>query len=86
MTAKITAAELSHLAQEAEVTDPVRWGHLDISQAQAYDMIAASILEQFDPERLTSDDVVIMLCALTKLTVENFILNSEFLTLRSESS
>jgi hypothetical protein len=84
--AKLTATELSQLAQEAEITDPVRWGHLNISQAQAYDMIAASILEQFDPERLTSDDVVIMLCALTKLTVENFILNSELLTLRGESS
>jgi hypothetical protein len=83
---KITATELSQLAQEAEVTDPVRWGHLNISQAQAYDMIAASILEQFDPERLTSDDVVIMMCALTKLTVENFILNSELLTLRGEHS
>jgi hypothetical protein len=79
---KLTATELSQLAQEAEVTDPMRWGHLDISQTQAYDMIAASILEQFDPERLTSDDVIIMMCALTKLTVENFILNSELLTLR----
>jgi hypothetical protein len=84
--AKITARELSQLAQEAEITDPVRWGHLNISQAQAYDLIAANILEQFNTDEITDDDIVIMLCALTKLTVENFILNSELLTTRQENS
>ena len=57
------------LAQEVEVTDPIDWGMLAINEEEAYRMMAISILETFPDESITIQAV------LTKLTVENFVLN-----------
>jgi hypothetical protein len=57
------------LAQEVEVTDPIDWGMLAIDEEEAYRMMAISILETFPDESITIQSV------LTKLTVENFVLN-----------
>lgn len=57
------------LAQEVEVTDPIDWGMLAIDEQEAYRMMAISILETFPDESITIQAV------LTKLTVENFVLN-----------
>lgn len=57
------------LAQEVEVTDPIDWGMLAIDEEEAYRMMAISILESFPDESITIQAV------LTKLTVENFVLN-----------
>lgn len=57
------------LAQEVEVTDPIDWGMLAIGEEEAYRMMAISILETFPDESVTIQAV------LTKLTVENFVLN-----------
>ena len=57
------------LAQEVEVTDPIDWGMLAIDEEEAYRMMAISILETFPDESITIQAVI------TKLTVENFVLN-----------
>jgi hypothetical protein len=57
------------LAQEVEVTDPIDWGMLAINEEEAYRMMAISILETFPDESITIQAVI------TKLTVENFVLN-----------
>lgn len=57
------------LAQEVEVTDPIDWGMLAIDEEEAYRMMAISILETFPDESVTIQAVI------TKLTVENFVLN-----------
>jgi hypothetical protein len=57
------------LAQEVEVADPIDWGMLAIDEEEAYRMMAISILETFPDESITIQSV------LTKLTVENFVLN-----------
>lgn len=65
-------AELSELAQEYELSDPIDWGMLHIREEEAYDMIAeqvATILNgSEDPARVAA-------IAMTKLLVENFVLN-----------
>lgn len=65
-------SELSQLAQEYELSDPIDWGMLAIREDQAYDMIAeqvATILNgSEDPARVAA-------IAMTKLLVENFVLN-----------
>lgn len=62
------------LAKECEAADPIDWGLLSITEEQAYQMMASSVLEQFDhldkEERLT-----VMYATVTKLLVENFVLN-----------
>lgn len=60
---------LVNLAQEVEITDPIDWGMLAISEQDAYNMMATSVLEMFPDERIEIQAVIV------KLTVENFVLN-----------
>ena len=66
--------QLISLAKEVENTDPIDWGMLAISEDQAYELIASSVLENY---LLTDSDYrdIIMLSVVLKLTVENFVLN-----------
>jgi len=57
------------LAQEVEITDPIDWGMLAISEEEAYTIMATSVLETFPDERIEIQAVIV------KLTVENFVLN-----------
>ena len=53
------------LAKETEVTDPIDWGNLNISEDQAYKMMASHVMEM-DLDDLTSRAII------TKMLVENF--------------
>ena len=65
---------LVELAMECELTDPIDWGLLAITEKQAYQMMASSLLEQFD--NVNKEDMMpIILATATKLLVENFVLN-----------
>lgn len=63
---------LVELAMEAEVTDPIDWGYLNISEEEAYRLMALHVLEM-NNDRLTSDAIIV------KLLVENFALNMRLL-------
>ena len=56
------------LAKEGAEMDPIDWGDLNITEDQAYVMMAAHVLEM-PLEDLTSRAVIV------KLLVENFVLN-----------
>ena len=56
------------LAKEASIADPIDWGELNITEEQAYVMMATHILEM---ERNSLTDAAI----IVKLLVENFVLN-----------
>jgi hypothetical protein len=62
------------LAKECELTDPIDWGKLAITEDQAYQMMASSLLEQFS-EIQDEDFRMVLLATTTKLLVENFVLN-----------
>ena len=64
--------DLVELALEVEVTDPIDWGELNISEQEAYRMFAASVL-QMDDEPLANKAIIV------KLLVENFVLNLKLL-------
>jgi hypothetical protein len=69
-----TAAQIAELAMETELTDPIDWGMLSVDEITAYKLIASSVLERFDS--VDSDDKLIVAQAtITKLIVENFVLN-----------
>lgn len=59
------------LAKEVEGGDPIDWGMLQVDEDTTYDLIASQVVEKFgsDIDRLT------MLSTITKLVVENFVLN-----------
>jgi hypothetical protein len=60
------------LAKEGAEFDPIDWGDLNISEEQAYIMMAAHVLEM-ELEDLTSRAIIV------KLLVENFVLNLKLL-------
>jgi len=65
---------LVDLAMECELSDPIDWGMLHITEEQAYQMMASQLLEQFG--NVNKEDVLpVVLATATKLLVENFVLN-----------
>jgi len=80
---KITLEQLVEIAAEVEAGDPTDWGKLAVGQEQAFRMIGTSILDMFDKEAYTDDDKLIMLATITKLTVENMLLNIKVMNKKS---
>ena len=56
------------LAKEANTVDPIDWGQLNITEEQAYIMMATHVLEM-ERNHLTDGAIIV------KLLVENFALN-----------
>ncbi len=69
-----TVKQLADLARETDEQDPIDWGQLKVTEDQAYEMMASNVLEQFtgipEDQRLT-----VAMATVTKLLVENFVLN-----------
>jgi hypothetical protein len=66
----LSVKQLAELAKEVETEDPIDWGMLAIDEDQAYELIASQVLELYN----TSDQYA-LLASVTKLIVENFVLN-----------
>ena len=60
------------LAKETSVTDPIDWNELNITEEQAYIMMATHVLEM-ERNHLTDAAIIV------KLMVENFVLNLKLL-------
>jgi hypothetical protein len=69
-----TVKQLAELAMEAEMSDPIDWGLLTVSEREAFEMMASQVLEQMFavPE---NERAVVAMATMTKLLVENFVLN-----------
>jgi hypothetical protein len=65
--------QIVKLAQEVEVEDPIDWGMLEVSEDDAYKLIAMNVVNQFD--KYSIHERQIMIATITKLVVENFVLN-----------
>ena len=60
------------LAKEGAEMDPINWGDLNITEDQAYIMMATHVL-QMERNHLTDGAIIV------KLLVENFVLNLKLL-------
>ena len=60
------------LAMESDIADPIDWSELNISEEQAYIMMATHVL-QMERNHLTDGAIIV------KLMVENFVLNLKLL-------
>ena len=71
---KASILQLAELAMESEIADPIDWGMLSISERDAYIMMASNVIEQLES---VSDEErpVVAMATITKLLVENFVLN-----------
>lgn len=63
---------LVELAMDNEITDPIDWNELNISEKEAYTMMATHVLEMDDNPTVNKSIIV-------KLMVENFVLNLKLL-------
>lgn len=70
--------QLIELAEEIEMSDPIDWGMLSISERDAYELIAGSVLENYLGMDKDCRDMM-LLATTVKLTVENFVLNLKLL-------
>jgi|TARA_B110000977_G_scaffold75808_1_gene102301 hypothetical protein len=61
-------ATLVELAMVSEIADPISWDNLNITEEQAYIMMATHVLDM-DRNNLTDGAIIV------KLLVENFVLN-----------
>lgn len=75
--AQITIDDLIDVAFAVEEGDPIDWAAFKKGKEQAMRMIASSILEQFNKDQFTEQDILIMLAAITKLVTENMILHTK---------
>lgn len=74
------------LMQQTETEDPIDWGMLNIDEENATRLIASSMLEHYESEIRPLDDATrdyIVVSAMGKLALENFVLNMKLLQARS---
>jgi len=70
----LSVDQIALLAQEVEITDPIDWDMLNVDENTSYKLMAISVLEMF--QKIEKDQqLVIALASVTKLLVENFVLN-----------
>lgn len=72
----IDIEQLIELAQVVESEDNIDWGMLNISEDDAYNLIAMSVKEQFETEWIqmsVETREMAMLAVITKLLVENLV-------------
>lgn len=67
---------IATLAQEIEIYDPIDWGYLNIQESEAYSLMAAYTIELLDK---TQNNELTSQAIITKLLVENFVLNLRLL-------
>lgn len=72
---KINVEQLASIAQEFEITDPIDWGMLNISEDGAYKLMASHVIEMYQD----NTEPEILMAIVTKLLVENFVLNLKLL-------
>ena len=63
---------IAELAQEFELSDPIDWGLLPIREEDAYLLIAENVCNIMNN---SDDKELVAVTAMTKLLVENFVLN-----------
>ena len=66
---------LKELAQEADTVDPIDWGQLNITEEEAFNLMAMHVAEM-DNNHLTLKAICV------KLMVENFVLNLKLLGMK----
>ncbi len=66
--------QLAQLAREVENGDPIDWGMIPVREEDAYLKMAEQVLEMMKSYN-PADRQHVALAAITKLLVENFVLN-----------
>ena len=77
---KYTQEQIIELAKEVELTDQIDWDNLPLEKDRIYQLIGSQAYELYANYSQSEDGEAILIATVTKLLVENFVLN-----LRAES-
>lgn len=67
------------IAKEVAKEDPIDFAYLNIDESQIFDLMASHIVEKYSQYKHTEEGQTIFLATITKLVVENFVLNHKLL-------
>ena len=70
-----TLEEIIELAKEVETTDSIEWENLPLDKDRIYQMVGSQAYELYKQYASSEDGEAIIVATLTKLLVENFVLN-----------
>lgn len=76
-----TILQIAALAKQAEMIEPIDWNQLNITENEAYLMMASNVIEQLNSVPEDQRGIVSM-STMTKMLVENFVLNLKLKSLR----
>ena len=74
-TRNYTLEQIIILAQEVETTDAIDWENLPLDKDRIYQMVGSQAYELYKQHASSEDGEAIIVATLTKLLVENFVLN-----------
>jgi hypothetical protein len=72
---KYTQEQIIELAKEVELTDAIDWENLPLDQDRVYQIIGSQAYELYANYSQSEDGEAILIATVTKLLVENFVLN-----------
>ena len=72
---KYTQEEIIELAKEVELSDMIDWEGLPLEQDRIYQIVGSQAYEVYEEFTNSEDGEAILLATVTKLLVENFVLN-----------
>lgn len=70
---------VSEMAKEVAKEDPIDFSYTDIDRDQIWDLMSSWIVEKYLKYKDTDQGTTIFLATITKLVVENFVLNYKLL-------
>ena len=72
---KYTQEQIIELAKEAELSDMIDWEGLPLEKDRIYQLVGSQAYELYQQFMQSEDGEAILLATVTKLLVENFVLN-----------
>ena len=73
------SALIAEMAREVNKEDPIDFAYLNIDEKQIFDLMASHIVEKYKQYTNTEEGQTIFLATITKLVVENFVLNYKWM-------
>lgn len=72
---KYTQEQIIQLAKEVELTDEIDWDGLPLEKDRIYQLVGSQAYELYEEFSQSEDGEAVLLATVTKLLVENFVLN-----------
>lgn len=80
-----TIHQIAALAKQAKMVEPIDWSQLNITEDEAYLMMASNVIEQLEAVPEDQRGIVSM-STMTKMLVENFVLNIKLKSFRNDKN